>query len=74
MKRKPSDIMSLMEVDKTDEKLYTMVRNAQQIAKAARIAKFATQERINVEKEFNAAKLREQSAIHDLSALILEAE
>jgi hypothetical protein len=71
---KKSTLMDLMEVDKTDEKLYTMVRNAQAIAKAARIAKYATQERIDAEKAFNAAKLREHSAVQDLSALILETQ
>jgi len=67
-------LMDLMNVDQTDEKLYAMVRNAQSIAKAARIAKYATQERIEAEKVFNAAKLREHAAVQSLSELILSAE
>jgi hypothetical protein len=72
MTRKTSSIMDLMEVDKSDEKLYAMVRGAQSIAKAARIAKFATQERIEAEKSFNTAKLRETEAVSALSLLILD--
>lgn len=74
MTRKNSTLMDLMEVDKTDEKLYSMVRNAQSIAKAARIAKYATRERIDAEKAFTTAKAREHEAVQALSALILETD
>jgi len=64
-------LQQLIVSDDTDEKLYSMVREAKQISKAARIVRIATTERIDAETAYNAAKVREEAAMQALTRLIL---